>query len=60
MGLYGNLAKTFADRERVVFLELALARSLRNTFAAGPQVLAEKNERLRSSSFLQRYVLFHV
>ena len=36
-------------------------RNFRNTFAPGPQVLAEKKERLRnSSSFLRRHVLFHV
>ena len=36
-------------------------RNRHNTFAPGPQVLAEKKERLRSSSlFLRRHVLFHV
>ena len=36
-------------------------RNLHNTFAPGPQVLAEKKERLRSSSFFfRRDVLFHV
>ena len=34
-------------------------RNLHNTFAPGPQVLAEKKERLRNSSFfLRRQVLF--
>ena len=36
-------------------------RNLHNTFAPGPQVLAEKKERLRSSSFFfRRHVLFRV